>query len=87
MQLFTLLLSQKKFLDNKNINVSPWSPRFSDLNPIENIVGIIDKKIRKETPQNLEELNEKLLKEWRFDFYRFMFFINIIDTQKNQRVY
>jgi len=42
-----------------------WPPNSYDLNPIENIWGIIKNRIRRRNPQNLNELWAMAQEEWR----------------------
>jgi transposase len=56
----------KQWLKVNKIKVLDWPPQSPDINPIENLWSILDKKIRKQEkkPVNVEELWEILQKEW-----------------------
>jgi transposase len=56
----------KEWLNLHKINVMDWPPQSPDINPIENLWEIIDKKIRKRSiqPSNLEELWLAIKEEW-----------------------
>ena len=48
-----------------NISVLPWPARSPDLNPIEQIWSIIDKKLVGVRLSNLAELEKAVVKEWQ----------------------
>lgn len=52
------------FLKNKKINVLPWPGNSPDLNPIENIWGIIKKKMTPMRHNSVEELWNAVQDEW-----------------------
>lgn len=54
------------FLDENNINVLPFPPKSPDLNPIENVWGLMLKIIHQHDfrPRNQEELQQKIMQAW-----------------------
>jgi transposase len=56
----------KKWLKINKINVLDWPAQSPDMNPIENVWDIIDRRIRKraEQPSNVEELWNFIQEEW-----------------------
>jgi len=55
----------KKWLDANGIKVlSGWPPRSPDLNPIENLWGIVCKRVAQRQPVSDAELEKFLLEEW-----------------------
>jgi transposase len=56
----------KEWLSRNKIEVMSWPAQSPDMNPIENLWDIIDRKIRKRTekPKNKEELWAAVREEW-----------------------
>jgi len=57
----------KSYLQSHNITVMKWPPYSPDLNPIENLWGIISNKIYDNERQfkSTEELKDAVIQEWR----------------------
>jgi len=53
-----------EYLADNGIKVLPWPPQSPDLNPIENLWSILDKKCRRREPKNARELFEDLQEAW-----------------------
>lgn len=61
--------TSKKFLSKHRIRVLKWPPRSPDLNPIENVWGIMTRRIREKqvasgTPRNTESLKCQVREAW-----------------------
>lgn len=56
----------KKFLKSKNIRLMKWLSRSPDLNPMENVWGMMVREVYAEHKQynNVSELKEAILKAW-----------------------
>ncbi len=55
----------KNYLENKKQTVLEWPPQSPDLNCIENLWSIIDKKAKDRKPQNEKELFDVIFKTWK----------------------
>jgi transposase len=53
-----------RFLDGKGIKTLPWPAQSPDMNPIENLWGLIKAKIGEKCPRNINELKQVILEEW-----------------------
>ena len=53
------------WLEDHDINVLPWPARSPNLNPIENLWRIMQSKVKKYNPENLEDLKMKIMDAWR----------------------
>ena len=53
----------KKFFFEKLIEVLDWTSNSPDLNPIENLWGIVKHRVEKRMPSNISELQEYLTEE------------------------
>lgn len=54
----------KRYFARKNINLMTWPANSPDLNPIENLWGILKVKVAKRCPETLNELKTILKEEW-----------------------
>jgi len=52
------------FLSRETPEVIDWSSNSLDINPVENLWAIIERRIEKRKPGNIEELNNFLHEEW-----------------------
>ena len=58
----------KKTIDwfkSNGIDLVDWLAQSPDLSPIENLWGIIKARIKKEKPQNMQDLKSKIVKIWK----------------------
>ena len=55
----------RDFLQDKNVSVLPWSAKSLDLNPIEHVWDLLDRRLRARAipPRNVRELAGALLEE------------------------
>ena len=56
-----------KFIEDNNIQLLPWAGNSPDLNPIENLWGIIKRKLKEETITSKQELIGRILHFWNHD--------------------
>ena len=56
----------RKWLSQKEIKLLTWPPQSPDMNPIESLWDILQRRIkaRINRPRNLKDLKEALLQEW-----------------------
>lgn len=54
----------KKYLRATHMDIIDWPPYSPDLNPIENVWGILKKRISARNPRHLEELKQFITEEW-----------------------
>jgi DDE superfamily endonuclease len=52
------------FFGERNVDLLQWPSKSPDMNPIENLWGIIKEKISKLRPKNIYELKAAILQEW-----------------------
>ena len=54
------------FLQDRNVSVLPWPAKSLDLNPIEHVWDLLDRRVRARAipPRNVWELAGALLEEW-----------------------
>ncbi|KAJ3424197.1 transposable element tc1 transposase [Anaeramoeba flamelloides] len=57
-------ISTKEYLKKKCNVLKKWPPNSPDLNPIEHLWGIMDKKISDETPKTKNQLIKKCRQVW-----------------------
>jgi len=55
----------RSFFESKNIRLVGWPPNSPDLNPIENLWGILKTEVEKRSPKTIDELEAVALEEWR----------------------
>ena len=64
-----------QWMASKNIKrMEVWPPQSPDLNPIEHVWNILNTRIEDYKPQNLKELEDRIMEEWKK--------IGAIDVQK-----
>jgi hypothetical protein len=54
----------KSFFVDKNIPVLPWPAQSPDMNPIENLWGIIKRRVAEIQPKNKDELKNAIIMTW-----------------------
>jgi hypothetical protein len=55
----------RMFLQEESIPTTPWPPYSPDLNPIENVWGLLKRYIRLKQPSTLKQLEKALLSGWK----------------------
>ena len=58
--------SVSDFLQDRNVSVLPWPAKSQDLNPIEHIWDLLDRRVRARAipSRNVRELSGALVEEW-----------------------
>ena len=58
--------SVRQFLQDRNVSVLPWPAKSPDLNPIEHVWDLLDRRVRARAipPRNIQELAGALVEEW-----------------------
>ncbi|XDV17320.1 hypothetical protein PO909_023200 [Leuciscus waleckii] len=58
--------SVREFLHDSNVSVLPWPAKSPDLNPIEHVWDLLDRRVRARAipPRNVQELASALVEEW-----------------------
>uniref|UniRef100_A0A8C7PBG7 Tc1-like transposase DDE domain-containing protein n=1 Tax=Oncorhynchus mykiss TaxID=8022 RepID=A0A8C7PBG7_ONCMY len=58
--------SVRDFLEDRNVSVLPWPEKSPDLNPIEHVWDLLDRRVRARAipPRNVQELAGALVEEW-----------------------
>jgi transposase len=54
----------KQFFKDEKLKVLPWSVNSPDLNPIENLWGILKRRVNKRQPKDVAELLTTTREEW-----------------------
>ena len=56
----------RDFLQDRNVSVLQWPAKIPDLNPIEHIWDLLDRRVRARAipPRNVRELAGALVEEW-----------------------
>uniref|UniRef100_A0A8C8JNM2 Tc1-like transposase DDE domain-containing protein n=1 Tax=Oncorhynchus tshawytscha TaxID=74940 RepID=A0A8C8JNM2_ONCTS len=58
----------RDFLQDRNVSVLPWPAKSPDLNPIEHVWDLLDRRVRARAipPRNVRELSGALVEEWGY---------------------
>ncbi|KAI2660992.1 Transposable element Tc1 transposase [Labeo rohita] len=56
--------STKSWLNDHGVGVLDWPANFPDLNPIENLWGVVKRKLRNKSPKNADELKATVKETW-----------------------
>ncbi len=56
--------STKSWLNDHGVGVLDWPANSPDLNPIENLCGIVKRKMRNKRPKNADELKATVKGTW-----------------------
>ncbi|KAK3509759.1 hypothetical protein QTP70_008396 [Hemibagrus guttatus] len=56
--------STKSWLNDHGVGVLDWPANSPDLNPIENLCGIVKRKMRNKRPKNADELKATVKETW-----------------------
>lgn len=72
----------KEFLRENVPSVLDWPSNSPDLNPIENLWGIVKREVEKRMPENFEELEKFMVEEWNAIPQSVI--INLIDSMKRR---
>jgi transposase len=56
----------RDFLQDRNVSVLPWPAKSLDLNPIEHVWDLLDRRVRARAipPRNVQELAGAFVEEW-----------------------
>ena len=56
--------SVKIFLSEEDVTVMEWSAQKQDMNPIKNVLKLLNERAKEKNPRNIEELWNNLKWEW-----------------------